>query len=127
MPDRVGHTRRSLYGCAAGVSVGAIGGGAVTGLDWLERFVQLDVAVRATFASGLPPIAAVALLALVIATAILMAHTFESLLNRRVVFSGGAVVGVTDRPLRRPPLSAAWPPPAGGPGPRAPGGYANRP
>lgn len=97
------------------------------GLELLERFVQLDVAVRATFGSGLPPIAAVALLALVLATAIVMAHTFQALLNRLVDFIGGAVVGVTDEPLRRLPLSSAWPPPAGGPGPRAPGGHGNRP
>lgn len=99
----------------------------MTGLELLERFVQLDIAVRATIASGLPPIAAVALLALVVATAILMAHTFQALLKRRTVFIGGAVVGVTDEPLRRLPLSSAWPPPAGGPGPRAPGGHGNRP
>ena len=99
----------------------------MTGLELLERFVQLDVAVRATFGSGLPPIAAVALLALVVATAIVMAHTFQALLNRLVAFFSVAVVGVTDEPPRRPPLSPAWPPPAGGPGPRAPGGYGNRP
>jgi len=99
----------------------------VRGLELLERFVQLDVAVRATFGSGLPPIAAVALLALVLATAIVMAHTFQTLLNRLVDFIGGAVVGVTDEPLRRLPLSSAWPPPAGGPGPRAPGSHGNRP
>jgi len=99
----------------------------VTGLEFLERFVQLDVALRASFGSGLPPIAAVALLALVVATAIVMAHTFQALLNRLVAFFGGAVVGVTDEPLRRPPVSSAWPPPVGGPGPRAPGGHGNRP
>lgn len=99
----------------------------MTGWELLERFVQLDVAVRATLGSGLPPIAAVALLALVVATATVMAHTFQALLNRLVVYIGGAVVGVTDKPPRRPPASSAWPPPAGGPGPRAPGGHGNRP
>lgn len=98
-------------------------------LGWvlLGHFVQADVAIRTTVSAGTPPLTAFALLALVLAVTVHMAHTFRALLCAVV-----ALVVRTNAPsVRDEPqpgsLSLIRSVPKGGTGPRSPGWLHCRP
>ena len=98
-------------------------------LGWvlLEHFVLADVAIRTTFSAGAPPLTAFALMALVLAVTVLMAHTFRALLCAVVALVVQADTPAMHSEPQPGSLSLVWSVPKGGTGPRAPGWLLRRP
>ena len=98
-------------------------------LGWvlLEHFVLADVAIRTTVSAGAPPLTAFALLALVLAVTVLMAHTFRALLCAVVALVVHTNPPAMDNEPQPGSLSLIRSVPKGGTGPRAPGWLRCRP
>ncbi|GIU58065.1 hypothetical protein NicSoilC12_38140 [Arthrobacter sp. NicSoilC12] len=98
------------------------------GWDLLERFVHVDVLIRTALGAGVPPMTALALLALAVAVAVFMAYTFQTLLYALLVPAASTYPpqGLEDQP-KPGALSLLLSTPVGGTGPRAPGVTSRRP
>ena len=97
-------------------------------LGWvlLEHIVRADVWIRTTATAGAPPFPALVLLALVVALAIVLAHALQALLFALLPIAVRSDGPNPDSHGGRGSLSPAWSAPAGGMGPRAPGGRLRR-